>query len=313
MTALDIGARGGFKGDLFPIAWAVDTVGFEPDADECARLNRDAAASRSRWRSVRFLPTALAGSTGERTLHLTRHRGTSSMLEPLPRIGEKFSRPDYFAIDGTVNMATMTLDDAIKQLHLDEPAHLKIDVEGLEKEIFEAAPTTMAGVLAVRTETSFLRTRKDQPLFGDVDDCLVKYGFVAMGFEELHHWRRSSVVQHPKIARGPIPYSKGQLAHGDMLYLRDPDDMPGRTKADVRRLLALGFLSLCYDHVDHAAAALTKPEVSQHLETEYGLDPMTELGVVSRTLVSRYRRRRARGIWADFKNATARRLGLRHS
>ena len=51
---MDIGARQGFVADLLPIAAAVDAVGFEPDQDECERLNRTARDESGPWRSLRF-------------------------------------------------------------------------------------------------------------------------------------------------------------------------------------------------------------------------------------------------------------------
>ena len=42
LVCLDVGARRGFTADLLPLARAVQAIGFEPDREECDRLNDDA-------------------------------------------------------------------------------------------------------------------------------------------------------------------------------------------------------------------------------------------------------------------------------
>ena len=310
VSAFDVGARGGFTADLLPIAGGVDAIGFEPDVAECRRLNAG-ARDPSPWRSLRYVPAAAAGSRGTRTLYLTEHRGASSLLKPLAAVAaERFSRGSYTAVESTVEVETMTLDDAVRTHDLRAPDYIKIDIEGAELEVFANAPETMAGVLAVRTEAAFLHTREAQPVFADVDSCLRGFGLVAMGFEELHHWRRTTRIKHPAAAPGELRYSKGQIAHGDMLYLRAPEDISDDDDG-VRRLMTLALIALCYDYVDHAAVALRREPVERYLRQTYGVDVRTELTVASRWLQARYRRRRFAHGWRAARHAAAVALGRR--
>lgn len=172
LVALDIGARRGFVADLLPIAAAVDAIGFEPDAGECERLNREARSTKGPWRSLRFIATALAGETGRHDLHLTRRGGTSSMLAAFPGVGARYMRDDYFAVERRVTVDTLTLDDALARFEIGAPAYLKVDVEGMEKAIFEGGSRTLDHVLAVRTEVAFMPTRHGQPLHHEIDALL---------------------------------------------------------------------------------------------------------------------------------------------
>jgi len=311
MTCLDVGARGGFTTDLLPLAWVVDAYGFEPDAEECERLDRAAVEQPGPWRSLRFVPTALSGSGGNRTLYLTRRRGTSSMLKVNPGAGEKFSRGDYYVVEGQVEVPTMPLDEAAAAYRFTDAVYMKIDIEGMELEVFRAAPKLMSGLLALRVEIGFLLCREGQPGFHDIEAYLREYGFAPMGFAEQHHWRRSTRLKHPKLSRGPIPYSRGQLAHGDMVYFRDPDSMPDDSPEAITRLLQMAFLAMTYEYVDHAAYILGRPAVVAHLASAYdGLDVEAELGTVSRTLLSGYRQCRRRQTWIDFKGIVGRHLGV---
>jgi FkbM family methyltransferase len=303
LTCLDVGARGGLKGDLLPIAFAVDAVGFEPDAEECARLN--ARIDKGPWRSLSYLPTGLSGGAGRRTLHLTRRRGTSSALVADLAVAARYGRAEYYAPDGEVEFDTLTLDEAVRAHGLARPAFLKIDIEGMELEVFRAAPRTLAGLLGLRVETCFIAGRIGQPLYHELEGFLRGAGFAPMGWLELHHWRRSTRVKHPAAAPGPIPYSRGQLAHGDMLYLRDPETLPD---GDAEPLIQAAAIALCYEQVDHAAALLAKPAAAARL-AERGIDAARELGIVSRSLLAAWRRTRRRQLWREFKDDVKFRLG----
>lgn len=307
MTSIDIGARGGFTEDLLPIAAAVDAVGFEPDPTECAALNSRAAEGP--WRSLRYIPLALAEHPGRRTLHITRHAGASSFFSGDPDRAVRFSRSDYVTRVRSIELETATLDAAAAEYGLENAVFLKIDVEGAELEIFRSAARLLRGpMLAIHCEVSFFSLRPMQPLYADVDAYLRGFGFVPMGFEKMHHWRRRTTVKHPTPVRAPIPYSRGQIAHGDIVFFRDPESMPAETPDDVAALLRAAVFALLYEYVDHAAAIVARPAVDRYLRERYRMDPMRELDTVSRYLLRRHRERQSSARWTAAKEWVARRL-----
>ena len=132
-----------------------------------------------------------------------------------------------------------------------------------------------------------------------------------MGFLEMHHWRRMIKVKHPRLAPGPIRYSRGQLAHGDMLYFRDPDKLPDDSPEAISRLLQMAFLAIAHEHVDHAAFVLRRPAVAAYPASNYGeFDLEAALGQASRSLLRAYRRRRLKQSWLDLKGMIGRQLGI---
>lgn len=287
LTCLDVGARGGFSTDLFPIAGSVSAVGFEPDRAECERLNREAALGGHPWRSLRFLPVALGAKQGSEQLHLYRQRGCSSMLEADTELAALFSREDYYILDDVVEVPVETLDEAAAEYGIQDAAFLKIDVQGGELDILSAGRTLLqSSLLALRLEVSLVPMYKGQPLFSDIDLFVRDFGFVPMGFPELHHWRRTTRVKHPRPAPGPLPYSRGQLVHGDVVYFRHPEAMPSESDAQIRALLRAAFIAIAYDYIDHAAAIFRRDRVNQWLRDRYGSDPFEAL--------SRWSRKRAR-------------------
>ena len=309
LVAMDIGARRGFVADLLPIATAVDAVGFEPDQDECDRLNRAARDQSGPWRSLRFLPTALAREAGQRDLHVTRAGGTSSMLMARPGIGARYVREDYFTVEHTAKVDTLALDDALARFEIGNPASMKVDVEGMEKEVFDGGARMLERVLAVRTEVAFLQVRNGQPLYHEIDALLRDYGLLPFGFVELHDWRRTTRQKHPLAGRRPLPFSRGQLVHGDVIYLRDTEAMGNSDAEDIDRMVQLAALALCYDFVDEAAAILRRAPVSSVLRRDGGFAMEPTLAAISRNLAGRYRKRRRRERWLGFKAAMHRMLG----
>ena len=225
LVALDIGARRGFVDDLLPIAAAVDAIGFEPDSDECECLNRTAQNQSGPRRSPRFIPAALAKEPGQRDLHITRRGGASSMLTAIPGVGARYMRDDYFTVERTVKIDTLILDEVLVRFQIGSPTYIKVDVEGMEREIFDGSAGALNHVLAVRTEVAFLRTRHNQPFHHEIDALLQDHRLLPFGFLELHDWRRTTKRKHPLAGKRSLPYSRGRLVHGDVIYLRDAETM----------------------------------------------------------------------------------------
>jgi FkbM family methyltransferase len=297
MTCLDIGARGGFTADLLPLASSVDAVGFEPDPEECERLNRFAATDTGGWRSLRFIPTALGDKDGAGALHLYRQRGCSSLLQADVQLAEGFCRGDYYELEDTLDISLMPLDKAASSFGFRDAVYMKIDVQGAELDVFRSGPELLAGnLLAIRIEVSFIPIYHGQPLFSDIDAHLRVHGFIPMSFLELHHWRRLTKRKDPDIAPGPIPYSLGQMVHGDVLYFRDPGSMPDNTPEEVQTLLKAAFLALAYGYVDHAAIILDRPNVTEYLNSKYGISGKKGLSDVSRHLMKKNSSARLRRV-----------------
>lgn len=269
ICCLDIGARGNLLQDLTPIAWAVHLYGVEPDIVECERLNRlFGAAGSSPFKKVRFFPCAIGKGFEKRTLHVASARGSSSLFPPIASVGKKFSREKYVTIDRTVEVDTVPLDDFVASNGIENVNFLKMDVEGAELEILQSGPRVLSSdLVAMRLEVSFLQTRHGQPLYWEIEKQARSHGFVPMGFVELHSWRRLTRAAHTKKIGSPVPFSRGQLAHGDMLFFLDEDVVTSR---GVPTALKAAFLAMIYGYMDHAYYLLSQPEARSYVESRVG-------------------------------------------
>jgi hypothetical protein len=133
------------------------------------------------------------------------------------------------------------------------------------------------------------------PLIEDIIAQLRAFGFLPMGFEELHHWRRTTRVKSPRLAPGTLPFSRGQMIHGDILFFRDPDTISD----DAETLLRAAFLALAYGYVDHAVALMKRAPAVQWLKRVHGFDLERLLGIVSRQHARFYRQQQRRQLISD--------------
>lgn len=142
-----------------------DVVGFEPNADNCAKRNADARPGH------RYLPYAL-GDGRARRFYECQNPLTSSLYRPNAAMLEKFSCISLPVV-GEHDIQTHRLDDLAEIQDID---YLKLDVQGAELDIILGAPRLIQSTLLVHTEVEFIPIYSDQPLFGDIDVALRKGG-----------------------------------------------------------------------------------------------------------------------------------------
>ncbi|WP_083884663.1 FkbM family methyltransferase [Thioflavicoccus mobilis] len=274
---MDIGARGGIDRDLWPAAWATTAVGFEPEPQECARLN---CAPPRPWRSVRYVPTALGESNRQQTLNIPKSDAGASLLSHNSQMVPRFGHVALHRTIRTVPVETLTLDSACDRFALAPPDYLKVDVEGAELQILEAAPNTLANCLAVKVEASFLEQRVNQPLIQELLTFMQSAGFLLGEIRDIHHWRRRPLPGHPYSAIWVVPYSRGIAAQCDLVFLRDPDTLQSTEKK-----LRLVLVSAILGFFDHGVTVLrSSPDLESQLNTEMENSFLGELGLVSRRM-----------------------------
>ncbi len=211
-------------------------TGFEPQAGICAQLQSDAGPHE------RYLPYAI-GDGSVRRFHQTRYSGFSSFLRPDPRALEAF---ETFRLNAEIIaedlMPTVRLDDLaeIEQVDL-----LKIDVQGTELAVFESAPRTLAGTVAIQTELSFVSLYEGQPGFGELDTCLRRMGFIPHCFVAI-----KNCIISPLVLKNDPRYALRQLLEADLVYVRDFIRHELLTDDQLRALALIA--DHCYQSVDLA-------------------------------------------------------------
>jgi FkbM family methyltransferase len=219
----DVGARWGISPpfDRIKELPSLRTVGFEPDPDEAAKLESSSAFSR-------VCPVAVGAREESRTLHLAKDPGCSSLFPPnFPEIELHTNSPRFETV-GTIQVATIPLDQAVARFDLPAPDFLKVDCEGAEGEIIDGAPLAMAHVSGITFEARFRDFYSGGAVLGDLTQRLFDLGFVCIKLD-------------------PIGYFHGTLMMFDVSMVRHASRIGSH-----RELLAAVLFCLIHDNWQHA-------------------------------------------------------------
>lgn len=242
---LDIGANP-IDGDppYLPLLQAglARVTGFEPQPRALERLQQQAGPDE------RYLPYAL-GDGGVHELVVCASSGFSSILEPdtaqlellvdFARLAQVVSR---------TTVATQRLDDLCDIGRVD---FVKIDVQGAEAMIIEHGRRALADVLAVQIEVNYHRLYVGQPTAGQIDAQLRDLGLVPHRVVATKTWPLA-----PTPWADPDQEEAHHLVEADLLYVRDPAQLPGLRDA---QLLALARCAgLAYDSLGLARSCLAE-------------------------------------------------------
>ncbi|PDT64975.1 hypothetical protein CO683_35055 [Bradyrhizobium ottawaense] len=178
-TVVDVGAHGAGEADIFAPLLAgkgAIAIGFEPDRQECVRLNEVWSGKR------RFYPYAVADGA-QATFHACRAPLTSSLLLPNTELIAQF--------EGLAEMCEVTEKTWISTVRLDDIEEvasadfLKIDIQGGTLLALQNAGRLLEPALVVHAETEFVQIYRDQPLFSECESFLRQHGFMFHHFHNL--------------------------------------------------------------------------------------------------------------------------------
>jgi FkbM family methyltransferase len=143
-------------------------VGFEPNPEECERLNEQHGEPH------RFYPYFI-GDGADATFYETNWAATGSLYPPNRALLEKFQNlHELTVLRKTHPVKTRRLDDIGD---LGDVDFIKIDVQGSEFNVFKGAAKALASATLIQTEVEFVPLYVDQPLFADVDGVLRAAGY----------------------------------------------------------------------------------------------------------------------------------------
>lgn len=238
LTLLDVGARWGIDQRWNALGDRLKIVGFEPDPEECRRLNERAQPN------FKAYPLALSDKAGSETIHLAREPGRSSLLQPNRRLLKRYPDHEGFEIVSKVQVSTDTLDHFLQETHIPHADFAKLDVQGGELKILEGGFQTLREKLfGLQIEVEFSEIYEGQPLFADIDALCRRAGFVLFDLKPCY-WKRRL-----KPIRGV-----GQLIFGDALYFKDYIQM--NFVPNGREAAAAIVLSALYGKNDYALELL---------------------------------------------------------
>jgi FkbM family methyltransferase len=208
ITLFDIGSRGGVHQRWHRFGAHLRVIGFEPDRQECQRLNE---MSGSYPYEFRCLPYALGRDVRSAVdFHICKAPGCSSLYEPNTPFVHDFHYGHNLEVVSTVSVDLTTLENVVAQEGV-VPDFIKVDTQGSELNILQGGHAILRDAKMLELEVEFNPQYKDQPLFSDVDIWLRDAGFLLLGLRRTY-WRRMNKNGSPTSPLG------GQIMHGDAIY-----------------------------------------------------------------------------------------------
>lgn len=242
---VDLGAMSLGKGTepyarLLAAGISCEIIGFEPVAEECAKLNASKAPGQT------FLPYFI-GDGNRHTFYESHFPAASSLFEPNMALLDKFQNlGNLTRAVRTSEVDTRRLDDIPEVVGT---AFLKSDIQGAELMAFKAAERMLRDVVVIHTEVEFVPLYKNQPLFADIDLYLRSQGFAFHRFAYT-----MGRTMKPMVKDNNINATLSQTLWGDAIYVRDFMSFEKIPPAALLKLAAI--LHINYASFDLAAAAL---------------------------------------------------------
>lgn len=200
-----------------PLAALTEVLGFDPDADECRRIEEHHRASPV-WASLELESVALADAEGWREMTLTRAAVNHSLRRPAAGFRDRYGISGLEVV-GTTDVPVSSLDAILFGSRADQPCWgelLKVDAQGCDLDVLRGASRTLRErTCVVVVEALFLEAYEQQPRFSEIELMLREAGFTFYGFQSLNF--RSTRRLDKQSHRG-----RERLFYADALFFRDP-------------------------------------------------------------------------------------------
>jgi FkbM family methyltransferase len=241
ISLVDVGARWGANAPWTQLDGRyVSYLGFEPDGEECRALIANSRSSR-----VEYVPVGLSAGIEERTLHLTREPGCSSIFPPNQSLLSKYFLSERWDVQRKIPIKTVPLAMILDQRGIVADA-LKIDVQGAALQVLQGTGDHLDDVLLIEVEVEFGEMYQGEPLFSEVDELVRRHGFQLLDINKYYARRKILDSRHS---------SRGQVLFADVLYAKSVDSFYERNLSSAertRRLWNLIVMLCLYGHFDLA-------------------------------------------------------------
>jgi FkbM family methyltransferase len=229
---LDIGSRGNLLPIFRPIAENTNVIGFEPDRNECNRLNQ-VFSYKKIWKSVKVLPIAVGYEKKNREFFVAQAPVLSSLLKP----NHDLVRRDNWKVIRVDKVDTVSLDILNKNGDIPKNVDfIKLDTQGSELEIIKSGEQKIIdNLLGLEVETEFCELYIGQPRFSEIEQYLRIKNF-------------DCYLVLTQNNRDYSPYGQKRTAYCDALFLRNKTWLKNNISVEKRHdaLVKLTTIYLLY-------------------------------------------------------------------
>jgi len=258
VTIVDVGARWGFNPEWEVFGKDLRVYCFEPDEDECRRLN--AAAGKN----VRYIPCALGREKSKATLYEAKLNASSGLYKTDMSYFSRLLNRDNGVTVNETTIELQTLAGALDQFGVHAVDFIKLDVEGAELDVLMGGERYLKDglLLGILSEVRFQEEINGSPVYWQLEEYVRRFGFRLFGLQFTHQSRHA--LPYPGLADYRTPDGRrffaytthGQIMDGDALYFRDlliPANQSRRASATAAQMLKLAAFLEIYCLNDCAA------------------------------------------------------------
>ena len=218
--------------DYFP---STKIIGFELEKEVCEKMNVNSR------QGVKYYPFALGKANERRKLYITQHPMCSSLYKPNEKLIKLYNNFEVAYLKEETEIDTISLDYFIDKHQIGNIDFIKIDVQGAELDIFQGATKALKNVLKIVCEVEFVHHYKNQPLFGDVCNHLIKYDLMFNKFLGLSGRALKPIVLNNN------PNLPSQHIWSDAVFIHDIQKIKSLTD---QQILKLSLLACVYFSLD---------------------------------------------------------------
>jgi len=180
VNVIDVGANEGrWSLDALALTRPEKLIAIEPSPQSAARLR----SNLRKYSCVEIEQSAVGAYVGEATLNVTSHSHSTSVLTPRTDEMNAIYGSGYDVLE-RVTLPMKTLDVVAKHLH--EVSILKIDVQGLERQVLAGATETLKRTRWLLIEVNFRHHYDGDALFPELDGLLSEIGFQLFGISPVN-------------------------------------------------------------------------------------------------------------------------------
>ncbi|MDE2199070.1 MAG: FkbM family methyltransferase [Rhodospirillales bacterium] len=208
ICVVDVGAAGGLQGGWRARRNMIRPIAFEPNPT-------DAAAIRAELESINggmVIEQGLFSQDGERTLHITRLAGCSSVLRPNAALLARYAIAPAFDVVEERPIRCVRYDTLHRSGDVPQPDVIKIDVQGAELDVLHGFGGLLASCLAIELETHLYPIYQGQALLGDIVAYLDRFGFSLRKLEPQMSFDADAVEYNAYFTKRPdqLPHPAGR-------------------------------------------------------------------------------------------------------
>lgn len=230
---IDIGCSGNLDAKWKSINRLINLYGFDPNKEECERLNSLAHD----FHSAKYLPFAIGDKDEQRILFKTESISCYSLLEPNIEWLNRFVFDNLFHVTGSEKVPTRKLS-SIPELQNLEVDIIKVDSQGLDLAILANSGPIIDSTIYIESEPGFTENYIGENTYAQIDSFLRNNCFLLFDLE-LRRMARKNII-------GENRQEKAQLLWCESIWLKDYIQLERKNGLkDLTRSKALKSLLLC--------------------------------------------------------------------